>query len=157
MSGPGVPRRQHARRARGEHGQTTVMIIGFAAVLLLVIAVAVDSTAAYVQRQGLDTLADGAALQGADLAAEGQEVYTEGVPLEGSLELTGERARQAVGSYLDQVGAHGRYPGLTYDVAVDATTVTVQLSAPLDLPLDFPGAPAASRVGSTGSAVVDPE
>lgn len=155
MTRPGV--RPRSARVRDERGQTTVLIVGFAAILLLVVAVAVDSTAAYVQRQGLDTLADGAALQGADLAAEGQEVYTEGVPVEGRLEVTGDRARQAVGAYLDRVGARGRYPGLTYDVAVDATTVTVRLSAPLDLPLDFPGAPVAPRVGSTGSAVVDPE
>ncbi len=146
-----------ASRARDERGATTVMVIGFAAILLMVIAVAVDSTAAYVQRQGLDTLADGAALQGADLAAEGEEVYTEGVPVEGSLEVTPEKARQAVGAYLDQVGARGRYPGLVYDVSVDATTVTVRLSAPLELPLDFPGAPAGATVGSTGSAVVDPQ
>ncbi len=149
--------RPTATRGRTERGATTVMVIGFATVLLLVIAVAVDSTAAYVQRQGLDTLADGAALQGADLAAEGQEVYTQGVPVEGNLEVTADRARQAVGAYLDQVGARGRYPGLVYAVSVDATTVTVRLSAPLDLPLDFPGAPAAPTVGSTGSAVVDPE
>lgn len=149
--------RSGTTRRRTERGATTVMLIGFATVLLLVVAVAVDSTAAYVQRQGLDTLADGAALQGADLAAEGQEVYTQGVPVEGSLEVTADRARQAVGAYLDEVGARGRYPGLAYDVAVDATTVTVRLSAPLDLPLDFPGAPAAPSVGSTGSAVVDPE
>ena len=149
--------RHDTSRDPGERGSTTVLVIGFATILLLVVAVAVDSTAAYVQRQGLDTLADGAALQGADLAAEGEEVYTEGVPVEGSLEVTGERARQAVGAYLDRVGARGRYPGLVYDVTVDATTVTVRLSAPLDLPLDFPGAPAAPTVGSTGSAVVDPE
>ncbi len=152
-----MSRRPTVSRVGGDRGATTVMVIGFATILVLVIAVAVDSTAAYVQRQGLDTLADGAALHGADLAAEGEEVYTEGVPVEGSLEVAAERAREAVGAYLDQVGARGRYPGLVHDVSVEATTVTVRLSAPLDLPLDFPGAPAAPRVGSTGSAVVDPE
>lgn len=142
---------------RDERGATTVAIIGFFAMLLLVVAVAVDSTAAYVQRQGLDTLADGAALTGADLAAEGEEVYTDGVPTEGRLQLTASRAREAVAGYLASTGAHRRYPGLTWEVAVDATEVTVRVSAPLELPLDFPGAPAAPRVGSTGSAAVDPE
>ena len=140
-----------------ERGATTVAIIGFFAMLLLVVAVAVDSTAAYVQRQGLDTLADGAALTGADLAAEGREVYTEGVPVEGRLELTASRAREAVAAYLASTGAHDRYPGLSWEVAVEATEVTVRVSAPLDLPLDVPGAPAAPRVGSTGTAAVDPD
>ncbi len=134
-----------------------MLIIGLALVVALVIAVALDSTAAYVQRQGLDNLADGAALQGADLAASGTEVYTEGVPLQGRLELTATAARQGVGAYLASVNAAARYPGLTWSVEVDATDVTVRLSAPVDLPLSFPGAPEASRVGSTGTAAVDPD
>ena len=35
-----------------------------------------------------------------------------------------------------------------------ADTVTVRVSAPLDLPLTVPGAPGRTVVGATGSAVV---
>ncbi len=65
-------------RSRDERGQVSLLIIGFAAVLLLAIAVVLDASAAYLHRQGLSTLADGAALQGADLGATG--VYAEGLP-----------------------------------------------------------------------------
>lgn len=141
---------------RDEAGQTTVLIVGFAAVLALLVAVVVDSSAAYLQRQGLDTLADGAALRGADLGATGEDVYRGGVP-ETELELTAAQARAAVTSYLKEVGAYADYPGLTTDVAVSSTTVTVELSAPVDLPLSVPGSPDRPLVGATGAAVVDPD
>ena len=144
-------------RERDESGQATILIIGFALLVASVVAVAVDSTAAYVHRQGLDTLADGAALQGADLGATGTEVYAEGVPVAGDLQVTDARARAAVDQYLRDVGAHVRFPGLSYTVEVDATRVTVRLSAPVDLPLTVPGVADGPRVGSTGSAVVNPD
>ena len=53
-------------RRRDEAGQTTIMIVGFAVVLMMTIVVVVDASAAYLQRQGLDNVADGAALAGAD-------------------------------------------------------------------------------------------
>ena len=101
---------------RDQRGQTSVLIIGFAVVLLLMVGVVVDSSAAYLQRQGLDTLADGAALAGAD-EVRGSGVYEDG--------LTGERApldaaaaRAAVQDYLTGIGAYDDHPGLSFDVAV---------------------------------------
>ena len=52
-----------------ERGTVTLLIVGFAVVLLMMAAVVTDASAAYLQRQGLDTLADGAALTAA--ASEG--------------------------------------------------------------------------------------
>lgn len=140
---------------RDERGQSSVLIIGFAVVLLMVVALVVNSSAAYLQRQGLDTLADGAALTGADLGATGEEVYGGGVPVD-RLGVTAGQARAAVGGYLARTGAFGRYPGLTYAVRVDpgGQRVQVRLSAPIDLPLRIPGSPERSSVGATGSAVV---
>ena len=69
--------------ARSESGQAAVLLVGFFAVALLLVAVVVDASAAYLRRQGLDNIADGAALAGAD-GVQGREVY------EGGL---GERAR----------------------------------------------------------------
>ena len=143
-------------RIRDERGSSAVLVIGFAAFLAMTIAMVVDASAAYLQRQGLDTLADGAALHGADLGATGHDVYQGGVPDE-RLELTAVQARSAVRDYLREVGAYRTYPGLTYDVSVDDTRVTVVLRAPVDLPLTVPGSPDRPVVGATGSAVVAPD
>ncbi|WP_193608250.1 pilus assembly protein TadG-related protein [Nocardioides lijunqiniae] len=148
--------RRTSRHKRDERGSSMVLIIGFAAVLALGVAVVVDASAAYLQRQGLDTLADGAALAGADAGATGRDVYEGGVPDE-RLELTQPQARAAVRSYLREVGAYDKYPGLSYDVDVDATRITVDLRAPVDLPLSVPGSPDRPLVGASGSAVVEPE
>jgi uncharacterized membrane protein len=141
---------------RDEAGQATVMIIGFAVVLAMLMVTVVDASAAYLQRQGLDTLADGAALRGADLGATGSETYSTGVPPE-RLELTAATARAAVGAYLVEIGAHRKYPGLTYDVSVGDAGVTVRLHAPLDLPLTIPGSPERASIGAVGSALVAPD
>jgi hypothetical protein len=144
-------------RAADQRGQGSVLIVGLAVVLAMAVALVVDASAAYLQRQGLDTLADGAALHGADLAATGEDVYEEGV--DDRLELTPEQARSAVGAYLRAAGAYGRYPGLSYSVRVDpaARRVEVRLTAPLDLPLTIPGSPERASIGATGSAVVNVE
>jgi hypothetical protein len=141
-----------------DRGQATVIIVGLAIVLAMAVATVVDATAAYLQRSGLDTLADGAALRGADLGATGLEVYQGGVP-EGRLQLTADTARRSVGAYLADTGAYRTYPGLSFTVAVDpgARTVTVRIRAPLDLPLTVPGSPDRPSVGAVGSAVVAAE
>ncbi len=138
-----------------ERGQATVLIIGFATVLAMVIALVVDATAAYLQRQGLNTLADGAALQGADLGATGRDVYEGGVP-DDRLALNASQVRAAVETYLRETGAYARYPGLSYSVRIDPgeQSVHVALTAPLDLPLMVPGSPEGATIGATGSAVV---
>ncbi|WP_122816697.1 pilus assembly protein TadG-related protein [Nocardioides pantholopis] len=142
-----------ASRAPHERGQVSVLIIGFALVLAIGVAVVVDASAAYLQRSGLDSLADGAALHGADLGATGRDVYTEGVPAE-RLRLTSAQVHASVAAYLRSTGAHQKYPGLTFTVGVSADQgVTVELSAPLDLPLRVPGGPDTASIGATGSAV----
>jgi uncharacterized membrane protein len=143
------------RRERDETGQTTVLIVGFAFVLAMAVALVVDASAAYLQRQGLDTVADGAALRGADLGATGREVYTGGVPRD-RLDLAPDAVRASVRDYLAASGAYAKYPGLSFAVDVDVATssVTVHLSAPLDLPLTVPGSPGLATIGASGSAVV---
>lgn len=140
---------------RDERGSVTPLIIGFAALLAMAIAVVVDATAAYLQRSGLNTLADGAALHGADLGATGEEVYAGGLGAE-RLRLSAPQAGEAVAAYLRDTGAHRRYPGLQHRVEIDPATrrVVVYLTAPLDLPLTFPGFTDSAPVSATGSAVV---
>jgi hypothetical protein len=143
------------RRSRDQRGQTSVLIIGMATFLALLVVVVVDATAAYLQRQSLATLADGAALRGADLGATGVEVYSGGIEGE-RLRLSHSQASRSVGAYLRETGAYGRFPGLSYVVSIDPgdRRVNVSLRAPLDLPLRFPGSPERTTVGATGSAVV---
>lgn len=143
---------------RDERGQTTVLIVGFAVVLMMAVAVVVDVSAAYLQRQGLDNLADGAALVGADAGAQGEDVYDGGLG-EDRLALFEAEARQAVDDYLAQTGARRAYPGLGRTVDVDAATrtVRVRITAPLDLPLTIPGSPARATVSAEGAAAVSPE
>lgn len=143
-----------AERRRDQSGQTTLMIIGLAVVLLMMAAVVTDASAAYLQRQGLDTLADGAALTGADAGASGSEAY--GAGLGDDLVLDADVARAAVLDYLHRVDAFTRYPGLTADVRVDAATrrVIVTVHAPVQLPLHVPGSPDRASIGATSAATV---
>jgi len=139
---------------RNEGGTVTLLIVGLALVLLMMAAVVTDASAAYLQRQGLDTLADGAALAGADAGASGAEAYGEGV--DPHLHLDAGLARAAVLGYLHTAGAFARYPGLTVRVSVDPSTqrVVVEVHAPIRLPLHVPGSPEHADVAATGAASV---
>lgn len=147
------PRRESRRR--GERGSTIPLIVGFTVVLLVAAGVVLDASAAYLQRQSLDTLADGAALRGADLGAQGQEVYAEGLDVD-RLRPTRDAASAAVAAYLAETGAYRRFPGLRFEVAISAVDrrVVVRLRAPVDLPLSVPGSPDHPLVGAAGSAAV---
>lgn len=143
------PCRAHCRRH--EPGQTAVLIIGFAVVLAMMVAVVVDATAAYLRRQALNTLADGAALAAADGIA-GEQVYVGG--LDESAPVDPASAQRLVDGYLDSVGASGRYPGLSHGVETDGDRVVVRLRAPLDLPLSIPGVGDTAHVTATAAAVI---
>ncbi|MBS44164.1 MAG: hypothetical protein CMH83_13565 [Nocardioides sp.] len=131
------------------------MIIGFALVITLTIGVVVDVSAAFLHRQDLDSLADGAALAGADAGAEGREVYTGGLGA-GDLQQSADAARAGVRDYLRQVGAYADHAGLRVDVAVRGDVVTVRVSSLAELPLAAPGVDADPRLSATGAAVIDP-
>ena len=124
-------------RPRDDAGQATLMIVGFAFVLAMAVAMVVDASAAYLQRQGLDNLADGAALYGADLGSAA--IYEQGL---GDSRLLQQEAavKEAVRDYLARADAGSRFPGIDVGVRVDPVgrSVTVRLEAPLDLPLTTP-------------------
>jgi hypothetical protein len=143
-----------------ERGQSAVLIVGLASFLLLAIVVVVDASAAFLHRQGLDTVADGAALAGADAGSRNLDsIYGSGVGSQPRLDQAEALARAAVEDYLNRTGARTEYPGLSYDVGFDPTdnSVVVQVRAPLDLPLTIPGSPEQPVVGTVGSAVVQVE
>ena len=141
---------------RDQRGSTLPLILAFAAIVLLLVAVVVDASAAYLARQRLAALADGAALQGADQGAQGTDAYDGGLAT-GDLALSAREAEIAVHAYLRDTGALADHPGLRAVVRIDGDRLVVELTAPLDLPLSLPGAPADPTVRAVGSAVVDPE
>jgi len=136
-------------RSTGERGQTSLLVVGFAVVALLLVVVVVDASAAYLRRQDLDALADGAALAAAD-SVQRDRVYEEGLGELAALDPWVVRDR--VAGYLDQVGARGEFPGLRYRVTTAADGVQVRVSAPLRLPLVPPGWIQQVRIGSVAAA-----
>ena len=143
-------------RRRGQRGSSLPLIIAFAAIVLMLVVVVVDASSAYLRRQELDALADGAALHGADLSAEGHDVYQGGLG-NADLDLSAKEAQAAVRRYLREVGAQRDHPGLSAAVRIVGDRVLVTLSAPIDLPLHLPGAPVRPIVTATASAVVRPD
>jgi hypothetical protein len=142
---------------RDDAGQTTLLIVGLAVVLLMAIGAVVDVTAAYLQRQALLTVADGAALAGADAgSADEDDLYGDGIGSDPRLDQQRAVAHAAVADFLRSSGAHGEYPGLTFGVRIDTArdAVVVTLRAPLDLPLTVPGTPGRTSISASGAATV---
>jgi Flp pilus assembly protein TadG len=137
--------------ARNQCGSITPLIIGFALVVGLLVAVVVDASAAYLRRQGLNSLADAAALAATD-GLQGDRVYTHG--LDDRAEIDAAAARRYVEDYLRDSGAIAHYPGLTWTVSTSATTVLVRVAAPLELPLRVPGVDESATVTGDAAAVV---
>jgi len=136
---------------RTEEGHVTVMIVGFFVVIALMSAVTIDASAAYLRRQQLGSLADGAALAAAD-GAQGSEVYEGGLGVYAKVNAAAAQAH--VEGYLSAVGARADYPGLVASVSSDGTRVTVTLRAPLTLPVGPPGWNDSTLVTGTATAAV---
>jgi hypothetical protein len=138
-------------RREAERGQTSLLILGFVLVLAMMVVVVVDATAAYLRRQDLSSLADGAALAAAD-GIEGEQVYTTGLGERAAVDPAA--ARDLVRAHLASVGAGRRYPGLQHTVETDTERVVVRLGAPMDLPLPLPGVSDGTYVTATAAAVI---
>ncbi|CAA9338290.1 MAG: hypothetical protein AVDCRST_MAG72-654 [uncultured Nocardioidaceae bacterium] len=140
-----------SRGERGDHGQTSLLIIGFAVVGLLVIVVVVDASAAYLRRQALDSLADGAALAAAD-GVQSEQIYLGGLGERAQLDPA--VAHSYAAEYLAASGAAGRYPGLRFSVQTSAEVVVVRVTAPLEMPFSPPGWAADATVTGTAASYV---
>lgn len=136
---------------RSERGSITPLVIGFALVIAVLVAVVVDASAAYLRRQGLNSVADAAALAATD-GLQGDSVYTHG--LGDRAEIDPEAARRYVEDYLRTSDALARYPGITWSVSTSDTAVLVRVAAPLDLPLHVPGVGERATVAGTAAAAV---
>jgi Flp pilus assembly protein TadG len=124
------------RRRRVDSGQMSVLIVGFLALLLILAAVVVDVSAAYLRRTAMNNVADGAALAAAD-AVQGHQVYTSGLGADAPIDAA--VARRYVADYLAASGATSDYPGLRWQVVQHGSDVQVTVRAPLDLPLSVAG------------------
>jgi len=139
------------RAPRRESGSITPLVVGLAVLVALLVAVVVDASAAYLQRQGLDAVADAAALAATD-GIEGDQVYVQG--LGARAQIDSASARAYVADYLRSSGARERFPGLDYAVDARGQTVVVRVAAPLRLPLHVPGVARSAVVRGTAASVV---
>lgn len=137
---------------RDERGQMTVLIIGFTAIVLMLIVVVTDISKVFLVRRSLDATADGAVLAAANgLAA----IYAQADLGTGeNARIDPEEAQRLTAEYLDSVDASNRFTGLDWSASVDGTTVTVELSSAVDLPFEPPGWEGSAEVGSSAAAVV---
>jgi Flp pilus assembly protein TadG len=138
-------------RRRSEVGSITPLVVGFAFLVAVLTAVVVDASSAYLHRQGLDSVADAAALAATD-GLQGDRVYTHG--LDDLAEIDAAAARAYVEDYLRASGVLSRYPDLDWRVSTSATSVVVRVSAPLDLPLRVPGVADSAMITGSAAAVV---
>ena len=139
----------HSRR-RGDDGQMTVLIIGFTAIVLLLIVVVTDISKAFLVRRDLDATADGAVLA----AANGLAAVSAQPGADGNAALDPEEARRLAAEYLDQVAASNRFDGLDWSADVAGTTVTVRLTSSVELPFEPPGWQGTADIASEAAAVV---
>lgn len=132
-------------RTRDEHGQLTLLIIGFTAIVLLLLAVVTDASKAFLVRRDLAQLADGAALAGTRGVSD--SIVADGI------ELSQSAAEHEVAAYLDSVN-RGGYDDLSWTVTVEDAEVTVHLQAVVALPLVMPGTSGTATVSADGSSVL---
>lgn len=121
-----------------ERGSITPLVIGFTVMLVMLVGVVVNASAAFLKRQQLNSLADAAALAATE-GVEGEQVYTGGLGERAEIDPAVARARAA-----DQLGAAG-VAGLRFRIVTRTDSVTVHLDAPIDLPF---------RIGDLGEAVM---
>ena len=115
-----------------DRGSVMLLGIGFVIVCLLAIAVVTDVSAAFLQRQSLMSMADAAALAGAQ-AIDRDAYYAGGASV--GTRLNPALVRVAAARQLERSGASSTIPGLVVrQISTDGVDVFVSLSAPLRLP-----------------------
>jgi hypothetical protein len=116
--------RRRVRPRRGEDdGQITVLVLGYAVIVLALVFTVASATAVHLTRHRLTALADGAALDAAD-ALDRRRFYAElggaGPGPDQVVALTAESVRTSVADYLADAPA----AGVSGEVAVGEPTGT---------------------------------
>jgi len=137
-------------RPRGDDGSTLPLIAAFCALGLALVLLVGAASSLYLERKRLFTLADGAALVGAE-AFELSQVTREGTRIHPHLR-SGD-VRSAVEGYL-AAGGHDEFEGLELEEAgsVDGLTATVTVSAWWRPPVLTIFVPEGLRVEATATA-----
>lgn len=138
------------RDIRSEEGSILPLLAASAAFALALILLAVAATSLYLERKRLLTLADGAALVGAE-AFDLDDVAVDGSGL--VLELDDAAVRAAVEAFLREMPADD-FTGLQLDSAesVDGRSATVSLSAQWYPPVLGPLLPEGIRIDVEATA-----
>jgi len=125
---------------RREDGTVTVMTLGFLVLVGLLTVVVVNASAAFLERQRLNNLADGAALAAADGLDEA------GFYADRDIVLDPAEARRLVGDHLSGTGMQ------VVRVSTTDDSVSVHLERELDLALTPPGWPSSTMVVADATA-----
>lgn len=117
---------------RDESGTILVLLLGFTAVLLLMVAVVVNVSSVILAKRGVVSAADGAAVSAAQ-ALDLDALYAGGLAT-GRIPLDAQEAAGRIADY--QAGAQSGQPGLQLRLARidDGTTVVVRGIRMVELP-----------------------
>ena len=129
------------RAQRDDRGSITVMTIGFLVVIGLLAVVVINVSAAFLERQRLDNLADGAALAAADGLS--RDVFYR----EGEVTLDDRQARELIARYVG--GSDGVR---VVRVSTDAEQVSVRLERLIGLAFTPPGFQSRTTIVSEATA-----
>ncbi|MDX6277445.1 MAG: hypothetical protein QOJ72_1573 [Nocardioidaceae bacterium] len=128
-----------------ERGQITVITIGFFVFLGLLVVIVVNASAAFLQHQELDNLADGAALAAADGLSR-EDFYRHGV---GShVQIDQGEARRLVASYL---AASGERVAVVR-ISADGDRVHVHIERAVDVAIAPPGWTSRTTIASDATS-----
>lgn len=123
------------RRPRPDDaGSVLLLVLGFAGLLLVLVAVVVDASAVLLAKRNVASAADGAAVSAAQ-AVDLEKLHSEG--LRQQVPLSAEQARARVGAYERQV--RPQQPGLVLGLRLEGRTAVVTASRTVRLPFRLPG------------------
>ena len=137
-------------RLSDEQGSILPLVCCYAALALLVTLIVASATSLYLERKRLLTLADGAALVGAESFTLSEVSLEHGAP---RVELKPAQVRAAVRDYLDDQPI-GRFEALTLDEATsrDGRSATVTVSAVWHPPVVTLFVPDGLRIDATSTS-----
>ena len=123
-----------------ERGSVTVLTIGFLVLLGLVVVLVVNASDAFLERQELNNLADGAVLAAADGLDEA------GFYTDREVTLDAAESRDLVAAYLAGQGAR------VVSLSVDDDTVSIVLERDLELVMAPPGWGASTTISAEATS-----